>query len=175
MGPSLGETLHKVFPDLHLIPPFDHGILNADIIQQLGLLDTLALPLICLTAGGALQPKEIWKSKFPISGLLIGQVVAMFVGIIGLFYLMSGPIAALTLPQLAALSLPGVLAMGAVAASISIATSDAATIAIVVSAKARGPMTTNIVSVAVLKDVVVVGRPPVPPCHRHPGVARGAP
>ena len=59
LGPSLGETLHKVFPDLHLIPPFDHGILNADIIQQLGLLDTLALPLICLTAGGALQPKEI--------------------------------------------------------------------------------------------------------------------
>ncbi|MGC6510404.1 MAG: cation:proton antiporter [Myxococcota bacterium] len=156
LGPSLGETLHKVYPDLHLIPPFDHGILNADIIQQLGLLDTLALPLICLTAGGALQPKEIWKSKFPISGLLIGQVVAMFVGIIGLFYLMSGPISALTLPQLAELSLPAVLAMGAVAASISIATSDAATIAIVVSAKARGPMTTNIVSVAVLKDVVVV-------------------
>ena len=83
------------------------------------------------------------KSKFPISGLLIGQVVAMFVGIIGLFYLMSGPIAALTLPQLATLS-PR-CRHGCGGASISIATSDAATIAIVVSAKARGPMTTNIV------------------------------
>ena len=39
-GPSLGETLHKVFPDLHLIPPFDHGILNADIIRVLWLVST---------------------------------------------------------------------------------------------------------------------------------------
>lgn len=156
LGPSLGDTFSKLYPDVSLIPPFDHGVLNTDIIQQLGLLDTLALPLICLTAGGALKPKEIWKSKFPISGLLIGQVLAMFLGVIGLFYLMSGPVPFLTLPQLSELSLPAILAIGAVAASISIATSDAATIAIVVSAKAKGPMTTNIISVAVLKDVVVV-------------------
>jgi Kef-type K+ transport system membrane component KefB len=156
LGPSLGETLPKLFPSISLIPPFDHGVLNFEIIQQLGLLDTLALPLICLTAGGALKPREIWKAKFPISGLLVGQIVAMFIGIIGLVYLMSGPVSILVLPQLTGLSLPAILAIGAVIASISIATSDAATIAIVVSAKARGPMTTNIISVAVLKDVVVV-------------------
>jgi Kef-type K+ transport system membrane component KefB len=156
LGPSLGETLHHVWPELQLLPPFDKGILNADVISQLTLLDTLALPLICLSAGGALRPKEIRKAILPIAGILGGQIIAMFVGVVGLFYLLSGPLPFLQMPALAALSVPSVLALGGVAAAISIATSDAATIAIVVSSKARGPMTTNIISVAVLKDVVVV-------------------
>ncbi len=156
LGPSLGETLHKINPQIHLLPPFDHGILNFKVIENLALLDTLALPLICITAGGALQPKEIKKAFKPILGVLTGQVLAMFIGMIGLFYLMSGPLPFLTLPALQNLSLPAILGLGAVVAAISIATSDAATIAIVVGMKAKGPMTTNIVSVAVLKDIVVV-------------------
>jgi Kef-type K+ transport system membrane component KefB len=156
LGPSLGETLHKIAPNIHLPPPFDHGILSFKVIENLGLLDTLALPLICITAGGALQPKEIKKALKPILGVLTGQVIAMFLGMMGLFYLMSGPISFLALPALNGLSLSAVLALGAVVAAVSIATSDAATIAIVVSTKSKGPMTTNIVSVAVLKDIVVV-------------------
>ena len=156
LGPSLGETLHKIDPSIHLLPPFDHGILNLTIIENLALLDTLALPLICITAGGALQPEEIKKAFRPIMGILTGQVITMFIGMMGLFYLMSGPISALALPAIQGLSLPAILGLGAVVAAVSIATSDAATIAIVVGTKAKGPMTTNVVSVAVLKDIVVV-------------------
>ena len=104
----------------------------------------------------ALQPKEIKKALKPILGVLSGQVITMFLGMMGLFYLMSGPIPFLALPALQGLSLSAVLALGAVVAAVSIATSDAATIAIVISTKSKGPMTTNIVSVAVLKDIVVV-------------------
>ena len=63
LGPSLAHTLHDLYPDIHLIPPFDHGLINQDVINNLGVLDTLALPLICLTAGSALNPKEIWSAK----------------------------------------------------------------------------------------------------------------
>ena len=156
LGPSLGETLHKIDPSIHLLPPFNHGILNSTVIENLALLDTLALPLICITAGGALQPEEIKKAFRPIMGILTGQVITMFIGMMGLFYLMSGPIPLLALPAIQGLSLPAILGLGAVVAAVSIATSDAATIAIVVGTKAKGPMTTNVVSVAVLKDIVVV-------------------
>ena len=157
LGPSAAHTLSGLMPEhLVLLPPFENGILNQDTIRQLGILDTLALPLICLTAGGALDVPSIRKAIRPISGILIGQVVTLFVAIIGLFYLMSGPISFLTMPQLASLDLTAVLALGAVVAAIAIATSDAAVIAIVVSTHARGPMTTNVLSVSVLKDLVVV-------------------
>ena len=156
LGPSFPETIHQFYPEFHLLPPFDKGILSTEVIHQLGLLDTLALPLICITAGGALKPEEIKKAIKPIMGLLFGQIIAMFVGIVGLFFLISGPIEAIALGPLTQLQLGSVLALGGVAAAISIATSDAATIAIVVSTRSKGPMTTNIVSVAVLKDIAVV-------------------
>lgn len=151
LGPSISHTFH-----LELPPPFDHGVLNPDVIRQLGILDALALPLICLTAGGALDLKEIRKAIRPIFGILVGQTIFIFAGCVTLFWLISGPLPFLTMPQLADLELPAILALGAVVASVSLATSDAATIAIVVSTRARGPLTTNALSVAVLKDVLVV-------------------
>lgn len=157
-GLCLGESIPKMLQkNYHLIPPFDSGgILNYEVIASLGPLDTLALPLICLTAGGALKPKEISRAIRPISGVLIGQIITMFIGIVTLFWLFSGPVSFLVLPGLDEQNIAAILAIGGVVASISLATSDAATIAIVVSSKAKGPMTTNVVSVAVIKDVVVV-------------------
>lgn len=151
LGPSIAHTFH-----LHLPPPFDVGVLNNNVIKQLGILDTLALPLICLTAGGALDIGEIRKAIKPIVGILVGQTIFIFAGVMALFWLISGPLPFLTMPQLVGLELPAILALGAVVASVSLATSDAATIAIVVSTRARGPLTTNALSVAVLKDVLVV-------------------
>ncbi len=151
LGPSVAHTFHGALP-----PPFDVGILNEDVIGQLGILNDLALPLICLTAGGALDVPSIKKAIKPILGLLTGQTIMMFIGCIGLIYLISGPLPFLRMDALVGLPLPAILALGAVVASISIATSDAATIAIIVSTRARGPLSTNALSVAVIKDVVVV-------------------
>ncbi|MAA79309.1 MAG: hypothetical protein CL916_08615 [Deltaproteobacteria bacterium] len=156
LGPSLAHTLHDLYPGLHLIPPFDHGLINQDVINNLGVLDTLALPLICLTAGGALNPKEIWSAIRPIMGVLFGQIITMFVGMLALVYCLSGVIPGVQIDAFVGLSIPALLSIGGLVAAISLATSDAATIAIVVSAKAKGPMTTNVISVAVLKDIVVV-------------------
>ena len=151
LGPSVAHTLHGQLP-----PPFDVGVLNESIIGQLELLNTLALPLICLSAGGALDIAEVRKALRPILGILTGQTIAIFVGCIGLFYLISGPLPFLRMEAIAGLPLEAIVALGAVVGSVSLATSDAATIAIVVSTRARGPLTTNALSVAVLKDILVV-------------------
>ena len=156
LGPSLPHTLHDLYPDLHLIPPFDKGLINQDVIHNLGVLDTLALPLICLTAGSALNPKEIWSAIRPIVGVLFGQIITMFVGMVALVYCLSGVIPGVQIDAFVGLSIPALLSIGGLIGAISLATSDAATIAIVVSTKAKGAMTTNIISVAVLKDIVVV-------------------
>ncbi|MDG1481053.1 MAG: cation:proton antiporter [Myxococcota bacterium] len=151
LGPSVAHTFHGALP-----PPFDVGILNENVIGQLGILNDLALPLICLTAGGALDVPSIRKAIKPILGLLTGQTILMFVGCIGLVYLISGPLPFLKMDALADLPMSGILAIGAVVGSISLATSDAATIAIIVSTRAKGPLSTNALSVAVLKDILVV-------------------
>ena len=156
LGPSLAHTLHDLYPNLHLIPPFDHGLLNEKVISNLAILDTLALPLICLTAGSTLNPREIWSAIRPITGILLGQIITMFVGMIALVYFLSGVVSGVQIDAFVGLPLPALLSIGGLIAAVSLATSDAATIAVVVSTKAKGPMTTNVVSVAVLKDVVVV-------------------
>ena len=76
----------------------------------------------------------------------------MFVGIIGLFYLMSGPVSALPFRKLGRAFTAGCACDGRCGSPISIATSDAATIAIVVSAKARRAHDHQHCFVAVLKD-----------------------
>ena len=48
------------------------------------------------------------------------------------------------------------LAVGAMVASVSLATSPAATIAVIMESRAAGSMTQNVLSVVVLKDVIVV-------------------
>ncbi|MEL6344030.1 MAG: cation:proton antiporter, partial [Myxococcota bacterium] len=155
LGPSISHTLPVTLP-----PPFDHGVLNEDVIGQLRILDILALPLICLTAGGALDIAQIRKAIRPILGILTGQTVLIFVGCIGLMWMISsGLVPFLTVPtfaQIAQESPAAIWALGGVLGAISLATSDAATIAIVVSTRARGPLTTNALSVAVIKDVLVV-------------------
>ncbi len=151
LGPSTAQALGGVLP-----APFDHGILNDETIGQLDLLNTLALPLICLTAGGELDVGTIRKAIRPILGVLTGQMITLTVGTVGFFYLISGVIPALGMPGLGGMSTGAALSFGGIVAVISMATSAAATIAIIVSTRARGPMTTNIISVAVIKDVIVV-------------------
>ena len=159
VGMLLGHSVASILSgtQLSLPPPFDHGILTEGIVEQLGLLDALALALIALTAGGELRLEALKKGFGTVLGLLGGQVVMIGVLVTGLVWLFSGPIPFLSLPTLAAIDSPtAVLALGGVIAAISLATSPAATIAVINGNRAEGPMTQQVLSVVVLKDVVVV-------------------
>ncbi|MGB5812445.1 MAG: cation:proton antiporter [Polyangiales bacterium] len=151
-GPSLARTV----AGLSLPPPFDKGILNDEVIGQLELFDTLAVALIALTAGGELKLETLRKGLKAITSILAGQLVAVLVLVTSLIWLLSGAVPMIALPGVAGLPMAAALAVGAMVASVSLATSPAATIAVIMESRASGPMTQNVLSAVVLKDVVVV-------------------
>jgi len=151
-GPSLANALGA----LNLPPPFDKGILNDDVIDQLSLLDTLAVALIALTAGGELKLEGLKKGLRAIASIMIAQLVSIGVLMTGFFWLISGAVPYIGLPGVAGLPMMAALAVGGMVASVSLATSPAATIAVIMESRSDGPMTRNVLSVVVLKDVIVV-------------------
>ncbi len=155
LGPSVAHELAHFLP-IALPPPFDEGILSEAVIGQLSLLDTLALPLIALTAGGELHVDELKKGLKPILGVLTGQTITLMLAFMAFVLVVGGAIPGIGLPALSALDLPGKLIVGTVLGALALATSAAATIAIILGAGARGPMTRTVLSVVVLKDVAVV-------------------
>ena len=54
-GMVLGPSFVELLPESVRRGPLEHGILHAQVIPQLSLLDTLAMALIALTAGGELK------------------------------------------------------------------------------------------------------------------------
>jgi Kef-type K+ transport system membrane component KefB len=151
-GPSLASALSG----LNLPPPFDKGILNDDVIEQLSLLDTLAVALIALTAGGELKLEGLKRGFRVISSILVAQLFSIGALMTGFFWLISGAVPFIGLPGIEGLPMIAALAVGGMVASVSLATSPAATIAVIMESRAEGPMTRNVLSVVVLKDVIVV-------------------
>lgn len=158
LGPSVASGLGSVLPEgWTLVAPFDEGILNERVIEQLGLLDALALGLIALTAGGELKIDLLRKSFRLITGAISGHTGAVFVGITSFMMLVStGWVPGLTMDALAGLTGAQALAIAAVVGCVSIATSPPVTMAVLNAAGAKGPMTSTVLSGVVLLDVVVV-------------------
>lgn len=162
LGSSVAHTLVDTFPSIGpwLLPPFDKGLLETRLVEdggELSFLDTLALALICLTAGGELKLEALRQGLGRILAILGFQTLTIFVGVTAMFLSVSGRVP--FMPTLAAVEqydLLTVLALGAVLASVSLATAPAATIAIINSTGSKGPMTNDVLPVVVLKDVVVV-------------------
>lgn len=157
LGPSAAEIAAGLVPDgFRLIQPFDEGILNEGVKSQLALLDSLALALIALTAGGELKVDTLRQGVRQIGAVLGGQVLVVFASVMGFAVLVSGVVPAIAFAPLGGLSTAGVVAVAALLASVSIGTSPAATVAIINSTRSRGDVSNTILSVVVLKDVVVV-------------------
>jgi Kef-type K+ transport system membrane component KefB len=155
-GLALGPSAAELLPEGWRMPPFDDGILNDAVVAQLTPLNTLAVALIALTAGGELKIDSLRRGLGTILGVLGGQVVAILGLSIAFVIAMSGLIPNVTIPGLGQLDLGGAVALGGVLGSISIATSPAATIAVINDVRSRGPMTSAVLATVVLKDVMVV-------------------
>lgn len=152
LGPSVAEL---AFERYH-IAPFDEGLLSVGVQEQLSPLKTLAVALIALTAGGELKIASLRKGLSAILGVLGGQVLVVIALALAFVFAISGIVPAIRLDGLGEVDTGGILALGAVVGAISIATSPAATIAVINEIGARGPMTTSVLATVVLKDVVVV-------------------
>ncbi|MFW5924887.1 MAG: cation:proton antiporter [Myxococcota bacterium] len=155
-GVLLGASIVPFLPEAWRLPPFDDGVLNPEVIRSFGLVDALAVALIALTAGGELKIDALRRGMRTIGGLLVFQVLAIGVVIVAFVWAVAGGIPGLALPGVGTLGPMAALVLGATVATISLSTSPAATIAVINDARAEGPMTRNVLSTVVLKDVVVV-------------------
>ncbi|RLB50926.1 MAG: hypothetical protein DRJ42_17860, partial [Deltaproteobacteria bacterium] len=107
-GPSAAQYIGQVLP----FPPFEEGILNNEVLESLRVFDTLAVALIALTAGGELKIESLRRGLRVILGVLTGQLATMFLFVGGLVWLLSGPIPAIAVTELADVGTLGALGLG---------------------------------------------------------------
>ena len=63
-GVLVGEGFATtILPESLQVPPFDHGIMNHNVLVQLAPFETLALALIAMTAGGELKWADLKKDR----------------------------------------------------------------------------------------------------------------
>lgn len=178
LGPSAAEYLtYFLTPyDLMVPAPFgmlgehDGNLLSHHVQDTLNPFNALAIALITMTAGGELKWEEVRKSLGTILGVLGGQVALIVPIMVTFVIVISGQLSwvpgigpYLAMPfkvgqgiAMGQLDLWGVLLVGGMVATVSLATSPAATIAVINGTQSKGPMTGAVLSAVVMKDVVVV-------------------
>lgn len=123
-------------------------------LGSLSVIKTLAVALIAMTAGGELKLESLRQGFKSILGVLLGQSLVMFVLVTGAVALFGGALLTDLPTESSVLAVS--LGMGLVVAAISLATSPAATIAVVNETQSDGPVTRTVLAAVVLKDVIVV-------------------
>jgi Kef-type K+ transport system membrane component KefB len=134
-----------------LCGPYVFKFLNADQVNELQLLDGLALSLIALTAGGEMEINRLRGQLKSISSLVIFQTVAIILG-----FLLFGLLGHEFFPFFSSLTIHQALAASLLLGTLATATSPASTIAIITETKSKGKYTDLVLSVAVVKDFVVI-------------------
>ncbi|MCB9625889.1 MAG: cation:proton antiporter [Sandaracinaceae bacterium] len=158
-GPSVA---HALAPALAALlgaespwPPFDRGILNQSVVQQLSLFDTLAIALIAISAGGELKLAALRQDIRAILGIIAGQYALVMLSVTGFVVLISGFIPSIALPGLGVTATEA-LGLGVVVAAIAFAASPAATLAIISETGASGPMSRTVLNTIVFEDILVI-------------------
>lgn len=132
--------------------PYILKFLSIGDVENLQLLDGLALSLIALTAGGEMRIAHLRKNVKAILSILIFQTVIIIAGfvIFGLFGRSFFPFfSEKTLAQGFVLSI--------LLGTLATATSPSTTIAVITETNAKGKYTDLILSTAVIKDFFVIG------------------
>ncbi|MGH7481698.1 MAG: cation:proton antiporter [Longimicrobiales bacterium] len=134
-----------------LIGPDALGLLSSAHIADLRLIDQIAISLIALSAGGELKLADLRSRGRSMGGIMVTEMVAVFAVVAGGVLIFSDALpfaVGLTALQV------GVLAM--MFGSIAIANSPSVAIAVITDTRARGPVTSTVLGVTVMKDVVVI-------------------
>ena len=131
--------------------PFLFGFLSRNDVQDLQLLDGLALSLIALTAGGEMRIKDLRGRLKTIGLLTLFQTVLIIAGFIAL-----GLVLRTVVPFFAGHTITQVFVFALLLGTLATATSPSTTIAIINETKAKGRYTDLILSTAVVKDFFVI-------------------
>lgn len=155
-GLALGESAAHFLPPYLRVPPFDHGVLNHAVVEQLAVFNTLAVALIALAAGGQLRIDLLKRGVAHIASMISGHILIAGPIAFGFLAAISAWIPELRLPGLEEVGTTEAIAMAAIVATVAIATSPAAAVAVVAETRARGPLTEMVLAGVVLRDVFSV-------------------
>ena len=136
--------------------PYASGLLSDSVVSDLKLFDILAVALIGLSVGGAIDVRFLRKT----SGVVFSVLSAQFVAVIGLITILL-VLLALVSPQLGFEFLEGstfgaVIGAALLVGTIASAFSPAAVMAVLHETRAKGGVTDSVLGISVLNNVVVV-------------------
>jgi len=134
-----------------LTGPFVVNLLSREVVQNLQLIDHIALSLIALTAGGEFRYKSIRPQFKVIGNVILWKSLLTIVGFILFLMIFRGQIGFLQNKPLEA-----AIGVGIILGSIAVATSPATTIAIITETGAKGRFTDFVLGITIFKDIVVV-------------------
>ena len=127
------------------------GLIDAEALPKLNFLNDIALAFIAFAVGSELFIKNLRSRMKSIISMIISQSIILFLLVSLTTYLISDLI-----PFLEGLTLAAKIAISILTGTIAIATSPAASIAIIDELRARGPFTQTSIGVIVVKDFVVI-------------------
>ena len=127
------------------------GLVSAEDVAGLKLIDDVAISLIALSAGGELRISELRARAASMASIMFTEMTAVFVVIAGAVILAAG-----ILPITAGRDMATVVVIALVFGSIAIANSPSVAIAVINETRSRGPVSSTILGVTVLKDVAVI-------------------
>ena len=134
-----------------ILGPIGFNFLNHDIMDQLKVLESMALSFIALTAGGEFKFKHLKKFSKTLIYLLSGQVLVVFIGLIILINVIAGYV-----PFLSNLDNQLVFGFSIILAGIAVSKSPATTIGIITELNAKGRVTDIVLSTTVVKSIFLV-------------------
>jgi len=138
-----------------LVGPFALKLISHKNVQDLQLLNGLALSLIALTAGGEIKFSGLKKNLKTILSVLILQSFFIIIGITGLILLLSLVFPFFQNPAFFP-DIKFVIAAGLLLGIISTASSPSTTLAVIVECKKKNRTTELILSIVMLKDIAIL-------------------
>ncbi len=132
--------------------PYILKFLSIGDVENLQLLDGLALSLIALTAGGEMRIAHLRKNMKAIFSILIFQTVIIIVG-----FVIFGFFGRSFFPFFSDKTIAQGFALSILLGTLATATSPSTTIAVITETKAKGKYADLILSTAVIKDFIVIG------------------
>ncbi|MCH7703978.1 MAG: cation:proton antiporter, partial [Planctomycetes bacterium] len=124
---------------------------SAEAVEELALIDSFALALIALMAGGELKMDHLRPQARNITYVTLAVTGFVWVGMTALIILISPLV-----PFLAALPLSGRLAVGLLLGIWAANSSPDLTVAVIEETEAKGPLADVILGITIVKDVVVI-------------------
>lgn len=134
-----------------VVGPGALGLLSGVQVRELRFLNDVAIALIALTAGGELRLARLRGAGRYMLSVTLAEMTAVFT-------LVAGTVLALSsfLPFTAGRDLALVVTIAMVFGSIAIANSPSVAIAVITDTKSEGPVSTTVLGVTVIKDVLVI-------------------